>query len=205
MESSLGWLDREFGRAPLLALPARPAELIPAGYSGGLQEARTLVDLLCWRMGVDPVRVELELHSQPAPLGHHRLRGGNSVIGVGFAHAATPDALVATIAHELGHVLLVGDERLDPADPDVEALADLVTVWYGLGVFGAGAAVRCARRRPGLTLPRYSYALAHYAWLRGETDPVWLSDLRQVPRAQVRRGLRHLAQRAGSQPAAHSL
>ncbi|WP_212831379.1 hypothetical protein [Catellatospora sp. TT07R-123] len=205
LESSLSWLEQEFGRAPLLAPPARPADLIPAGYTGGLQEARTLVDLLCWRMGVDPVRVELELHSQPAPLGHHRLRGGNSVIGVGFGHAATPTAMIATVAHELGHVLLVGDGRRDAADPDVEALADLVTVWYGLGVFGSAVAVRCARRRPGLTLPRYSYALAHYAWLRGETDPAWLADLRQVPRAQVRRGLRHLAQRSGSQPAAHSL
>lgn len=203
--SSLTWLMGEFGRGPLELPPVRPADLVPAGYSGGLQEARTLLDAVCLRMGVDPVRVELELHSREVPDGHLRLREGHPVIGVAFGHAADPVPLVATIAHELGHVLLVGDGRIKPDQPDAERLADLVTVHFGLGVFGSRVAVRCSRRRPGLTLPLYAYALANYAWQRGESSPDWLGELRFGSRVQVRRGLRHLAYRAADPASAHSL
>lgn len=206
LDTSLAWLSAEFGRDPLKPPPARPADLVPGGYHGDVQQARTLLDAVCVRMGVDPVRVELELHAGPLPEGHHRVRAGHPVIAVGFGHAAAPVPLVATIAHELAHVLLLGDGRIAPDDPDSERLADLVTVYFGLGVFGAATAVRCARRRPGLTLPVYAYALAHYAWQRGEPDPGWAADLRPATRLRLRRGLRHLAYRAAADPAsAHSL
>ncbi|MEV4410652.1 hypothetical protein [Catellatospora sp. NPDC049609] len=206
LESSLTWLAAEFGRDPLKPPPVRPADLVPEGYAGGVQEARTLLDAVCVRMGVDPVRVELELHSGPVPDGHHRVRAGHPVITVGFGHAASPVPLVATIAHELAHVLLLGDERIAPEHPDSERLADLATVYFGMGVFGSATAVRCARRRPGMNLPLYGYALAHYAWQRGETAPDWAADLRFAPRLYLRRGLRHLAYRAATDPAsAHSL
>ncbi|WP_155370530.1 ImmA/IrrE family metallo-endopeptidase [Catellatospora vulcania] len=203
--SSLTWLVGEFGRGPLELPPVRPADLVPAGYSGGVQEARTLLDAICLRMGVDPVRVELELHSREVPDGHLRLRDGHPVIAVAFGHAADPVPLVATIAHELGHVLLVGDGRIKPDQPDAERLADLVSVYFGLGVFGSRVAARCARRRPGMALPLYAYALANYAWQRGESTPDWAGDLRFGSRVQLRRGLRHLAYRAADPASAHSL
>ncbi|WP_166388530.1 hypothetical protein [Catellatospora methionotrophica] len=205
MASSLTWLVGEFGRGPLELPPVRPMDLVPAGYTGGVQDARTLLDAICLRMAVDPVRVELELHSRQVPDGHLRLRDGHPVIAVAFGHAADPVPLVATIAHELGHVLLVGDGRIKPDQADTERLADLVTVYFGLGLFGSRVAVRCSRSRAGMTLPLYAYALANYAWLRGESAPGWLGDLRFGSRAQVRRGLRHLAYRATDPASSHSL
>jgi hypothetical protein len=203
--SSLAWLLGEFGRGPLELPPVRPADLVPEGYAGGVQEARTLLDAICLRMGVDPVRVELELHSAAVPDGHLRLRGGHPVIGVTFAHAAEPVPLVATIAHELAHVLLAGDGRIEPERADREELADLVGVYFGLGGFGSRVAARHGRRGPGMTLPLYAYALAHYARLRGETTPDWAADLPFELRRRLRRGLRHLAYRAVDPASARSL
>ncbi|GAA4473494.1 hypothetical protein [Phytohabitans houttuyneae] len=40
----------------------------------------------------------------------------------------------------------------------------------------------------------YGYALARYAWLRGETDPAWSRYLDTNPRAYLKRGLRYLRQ-----------
>jgi hypothetical protein len=46
-----------------------------------------------------------------------------------------------------------------------------------------------------LTAPMHGYALARYAWLRGETDPGWAGYLDTNPRACLRQGLRFLASR----------
>ena len=171
-------------------------------------------------MGIDPARVVLvhDEHDDPglsahvalnshstAPAGHHRTRGGRSVVGIRDDLAARPVALVATIAHELGHVLLLGDRRISSGREDHEPLTDLLTVYFGLGIFTANAAFEFRRVARGqhtydqasrlgyLTEPMFGYALARYAWLRGERDPAWARFLDANPRAFFKRGLRYLA------------
>jgi hypothetical protein len=172
-------------------------------------------------MDVDPDRVELEHYRDDAepelaahvPLnsswqgaaGHHRMRDGRSIIGVKDEQAATPMALVATIGHELGHVHLLADGRISARRRDHEPLTDLLTVFFGLGVFAANSAFEFSRNASGyrtsrlgyLTEPMFGYALARYAWLRGETDPPWARHLDTNPRAFLKQGLRHLAQNDG--------
>nr|BFE73682.1 hypothetical protein GCM10020092_069830 [Actinoplanes digitatis] len=48
-----------------------------------------------------------------------------------------------------------------------------------------------------LTEPMFGYALARYAWLRGETDPPWARHLDTNPRTFLRQGLRFLARTPG--------
>ena len=55
------------------------------------------------------------------------------------SQAADPMALVATIGHELGHERLAGEGRV-AGRADEEQLTDLLTVYFGLGVFNANAA-----------------------------------------------------------------
>jgi hypothetical protein len=115
-------------------------------------------------------------------------------------------ALVATIAHELGHVLLLADGRISASErPDHEPLTDLLTVYFGLGIFSANSAFDHFHEARGrhsytstsrlgyLTEPMYGYALARYAWLRGEADPDWADHLDTNPRSFLKRGLRYLA------------
>jgi predicted Zn-dependent protease len=45
-----------------------------------------------------------------------------------------PMKLVAVIAHELGHVILLRSELVDREEADMEPLNDLLTVFLGQGI-----------------------------------------------------------------------
>jgi hypothetical protein len=48
-------------------------------------------------------------------------------------------ALVATLAHELGHVILLRPGLVKANEADMEPLNDLLTVFLGFGVFNANS------------------------------------------------------------------
>jgi hypothetical protein len=81
--------------------------------------------------------------------GHHRIRDGRSVIGIRDDQAARPTALVATVAHELGHVLLLGEGRISAQQQDHEPLTDLLTVFFGHWHLQRQRRVRVRARSPG--------------------------------------------------------
>jgi hypothetical protein len=223
IERSMDWFGAEFGQERLRGEVVLPTDdYFPGVYQGSRDDVRAVLDRLCKHMGIDPGRVELEhdiaddspdlsahvpIHTaSTGAAGHHRLRGGRSVIGIRDDQAQRPMALVATVAHELGHVLLLGDGRISQEREDHEPLTDLLTVFFGLGVFTANAAFEFGRENRGeytytartrlgyLTEPMFGYALARYAWLRGEADPAWGRYVDTNPRAYFSRGLRYLGQ-----------
>lgn len=219
IETRLDWLQGQFGDGRLRGTVVLPTdEFFPGEYRGTRADVRAVLERLCAHMGVDPARIELE-HDESddnrelanfVPLssrwsgaaGHHRVRDGRSVIGIHDDQAAAPMSLVATIAHELGHVLLLADGRITADSEDHEPLTDLLTVYFGLGIFGANAAFEYTAdtaqyrttRLGYLTEPMYGYALARYAWLRNEPDPPWARYLDTNPRTYCKRGLRYLRQ-----------
>lgn len=225
IDESMDWFVAEFGANRLHGEVVLPTDrFFPGTYRGTRADVRRVLGLLCTHMGVDPARVELEHYgadsdddlalSAALPLqwksagaaGHHRTRDGRSVIGIRDDQARRPMALVATIAHELGHALLLGEGRIPASRKDHEPLTDLLTVFFGLGVFSANAAFEYSQEVRGdyryrqtnrlgyLTEPMYGYGLARYAWLRDEADPDWARYLDANPRSFLKRGLRYLRQ-----------
>jgi hypothetical protein len=93
---------------------------------------------------------------------------------------------------------LRGDER------DHEDLTDLVTVFLGLGIISANAAFRFQQwqspsqqgwrvsRQGYLSEPMYGYALASYAWMRGERRPAWATYLAPDLRRYYQQALKYL-------------
>ncbi|MBB2940304.1 hypothetical protein FB565_000008 [Actinoplanes lutulentus] len=217
IDTSLTWLLAQFGHATLTKPVWLPTdEFFPGDYHGTRDDIRTTTMRLCAHMGVDPARIELEHFGDDhdpglaalIPLnwqssgaaGHHRIRDGRSVIGIKDEQAAAPMALVATVAHELGHVLLLADGRITADRADHEPLTDLLTVFFGMGVFAANSAFDFSRdttsyrtsRLGYMTEPMFGYALARYAWMRGERSPAWATYLDTNPRTFLKRGLRFL-------------
>jgi hypothetical protein len=111
------------------------------------------------------------------------------VVAIKKSQLEDPLVLVATIAHELGHVILLGGGLLNPVPKDHEPLTDLLTTFLGLGVFTATTAARFTQyqdeRQAGWSMQRlgylpeevHGYALAKFAVERGEVKSDWARHL----------------------------
>ena len=110
-------------------------------------------------------------------------------ISVNEEELRDPMALVAVLAHEVGHIILLRPGLVAREEADMEPLNDLLTVFLGFGIFTANAAFRFeqftdnqsqgwATRRLGyLSEELLGYALARFAFERGEVKPKWSSFL----------------------------
>ncbi|MGL4552888.1 MAG: hypothetical protein ACRC33_17060 [Gemmataceae bacterium] len=222
IERGLAWLGGQFGAARMLARPVvlpTPA-FFPDPYDGSAHAAAAVFGRVCRWMEVSPDRVTLSLFDGdrggvPPHLREGRSAGaaglyldeglGRMLIAIDRGQLADPTALVGTMAHELGHVHLLGDKRLSADSPDHEPLTDLLTVLYGLGIFTANSVIREANWSDGarsgwsvgrqgyLTGPEYGYAMALIAQARGEAKPAWAAHLRLDVRSALHQGLRFLA------------
>jgi hypothetical protein len=225
-------LEVIFGRSRLIEtkviLP--DARHFPDVYDGTEAGAELLFRRVCSYMQVDRERIELEVFSDETEelraTSHWSIDTGRHAAGL-HIHDETsekgqdravialrstllkePLALVATIAHELGHVILLDDGHMDRGTPDHEPMTDLLTVFLGLGIFTANSAARFKQydhsgwhgwsmRRLGY-LPQevYGYALARFAAERGEIKPEWTRFLSTNVRAYFKRSRVWLAKNA---------
>lgn len=223
IELRMAWLAGQFGLAPLRAaeviLPT--AEYFPETYSPTEAGARRLFVRLCDYARVDPAGIELEFFDDPDPAdaarrasgtvvrsqgaaGFYECGGGRRAVHVAEWRLPDPEALAATLIHELAHDLLVGSGRLTGQEEDQEALADLLPVYLGLGVFGANAVLRESHSAAGvwqrwtmaasgyLQARHFGYAMALFAWFRAERRPAWAAHLRLDARATLASALRYL-------------
>ena len=201
------WLRAEFGQEPLRRTPlTRWSPELPNRWDASWPEAVTLVGTICRHMGVDPVIVDVRFFGDGAPLdarsrlGEHRRSGPAGLylgsedgsrfqLALDLSGLGNPEALVATIAHELGHLLLLGQRRISGDEPDHEPLTDLLTVYFGVGVFSANSSIQVRQWQDGgwqgwstarlgyLTEAAFGYSLALQARDRKERSPKWIREL----------------------------
>jgi hypothetical protein len=210
IERRLSWLTSVFGlqrlRQAVVILPT--PEFFPEPYDATEADVRVMLDRVCIYMGIAPERVELSFFDDgQGDMGSAagRFVGGTpECICINRSQLSDPMALVATLAHELAHALLLGDGRITPEEADQEWLTDLLPVFLGLGVFGANSVIRESYTRMAraytwriqkqgyLSEPMYGHALAVFAWAREEFRPEWVTHLRPNVRAPFTESLRYL-------------
>jgi hypothetical protein len=150
--------------------------------------------------GLREVLHEYHLRSDgPAGLHFGQSADEKPLIGVSQSLLKDPLTVVATVAHELGHVILLDGGHLSREIEDMEPMTDLLTVYLGLGIFSANASCRFTKfrdeRREGWSFNRlgylpeevYGYALAVFARERGEDDPPWSVHLSTNVRTYFRK------------------
>jgi uncharacterized protein YjbI with pentapeptide repeats len=213
IESRFDWLIDQFGvdrlHATEVILPTE--DYFPDAYSPGQADARLILDRVCGYVGLDPETVELYLYEDRNPHLNRRTAGlyevvdGKHRVWAEIGNLEEPWSLVATLAHELAHVHLLGHGRVSQETADQEQLTDLLTVFLGLGVFTANAVVRESTRRVGaysswsisragyLTMPHFGYALALFARARGEEQPAWAKHLRPDVSSEFDKARQYLA------------
>jgi hypothetical protein len=225
IEKMLLWCVSRFGELPLHGRVVEPAELLPGTYTGTEQHVLRVVEGVRAHLGISADRFAVEVAVDPdAPgdmgilpvypvrfttvAGHYQQRGGKGYIRIDPLQVQEPMRLVAVVAHELCHELLLGGSGVADANgADHEPLTDLLTVYTGLGIFGANAAFEFAAFNAGgwrtrslgyMNESMFGYALACYAWLRGESDPAWARFLDTNPRGYLKEGSKYLAANVGS-------
>jgi hypothetical protein len=211
------WLMKEFGRdgfrkRPLI-LPDQ--KFFPDPYAGTPEDVEALLFRVACYMEIDPETIELKFYRDvrimsqvrhEGPVGGYRAENGKFQILLAVSHLENPGPLIATMAHEFGHVHLLGHGCLSSDAADYEPLTDLITVFFGMGVITANAVIlerywntedlgRWSIGRHGyLTMPMYGYALALYARDREEENPQWVRELRLDVRSAYTQAVRYLEQ-----------
>lgn len=117
--------------------------------------------------------------------GYHGIDDhGKYVISINKAQLNYPGNIIATIAHELSHIILSDIHRIETYD---EYLTDLLIVFYGIGIFGANSAFNFFKnfntwgysKQGYLNEKEWTYALALFASIRKESTPEWSKYLKK--------------------------
>ena len=159
IEESLDWLEKEFSDFPIEQIKTfvPTIEDFPLKFEETEDTAWTVVNIIAEAMEIDAEKIDLKLFSN----GVKEFRFGSSVTFVNLNEGETESAgtyiendegrfeisldadilsrgekLIATVAHELCHVKLLGENRIEEND---EYLTDLATVFFGFGIFSANS------------------------------------------------------------------
>lgn len=224
------WVDDAFRRLIALLgkqkmLDARvmspTAEDFPDRFDGSEESLQFMFNRVANCMGVKPDTVELHVFSdatestlESIPFAERRTSSpggfyahsedGKKLVAVHQKQLKDPLSLVAVLAHELGHVILLGGGLVERNSEDMEPLNDLLTVFLGFGVFNANAAFQFSQftstqsqgwstRSLGY-LPEqvWGYALARFALEREEEKPEWSKFLATSVRSYFKSSMKWL-------------
>ncbi|HVA98626.1 MAG TPA: hypothetical protein VNG53_06995 [Bacteroidia bacterium] len=176
----------------------------PIKYNGEHQTAIDTMKIIAEQMEINPNDIQLDIYTEgqtEVGTGASRIfmqqvegekySGGlywgkqddnKYHIGLEEKKLKEPLDMVATLSHEFSHIKLLGEKRIEKNN---EPLTDLTTVIFGLGIFNANAAFQTRRgvdswswsKLGYLSQMEWGYALALFAYVRGEKSPEWINFL----------------------------
>lgn len=207
-EWRMRWLADQLGIERLfnaqVVLPTE--EFFPDYQHGTVEDAERILKRLCGFFAIKAQDIQLEVCADaqlPGAAGHYD-RGEQTVIRIAESELNDATRLVATLAHELAHEILLGGGLLTADVADHEWITDLLPVFLGIGIFAANATIYEDHVRDGqlswwtiskqgyLPARIFGYAFALFSFMRGELDPPWAKYLRPDASTALRGGLRFL-------------
>jgi hypothetical protein len=207
-ERRMLWFADRFGidrlRRARVILPT--PEFFPDSYDEDYAGARCCLDRICGYMDVNPRNITLDIlpdELMPNAAGWYQMRAKGNVC-IAESQLTDPTRLMATLAHEVAHEILLRGGHLTGDEPDHEQVTDLLPAFLGIGIFGANATIRDSSGWEGgvswwsishqgyLSSFVLGYALALFAFVRGESWPAWRKHLRPDARGTLEKGLRFL-------------
>lgn len=222
LEDSFLWLTEEFGEKTLqdvqIILPDET--FFPDEFTADFSYLQNTLRRVCGFMNVEYESIEVSLFSDDElPLIHPLAASGSKksracglytkskdrhLISIEEKLLTNPTNLVATIAHELAHARLIGENRLEYEYEDGEILTDLTTIFFGLGIFTANSLFRFEQ----WTNPNYQgwqasqqgyiseewagYFLALFAFVKNDEDVKWSNHLETNVKYYFQKSLKFL-------------
>ncbi|QDT39193.1 HEAT repeat domain-containing protein [Stratiformator vulcanicus] len=210
LELGVGFLLSEFGRS--LLDPERMIDDIPdmndRMYSGTPDEVQQVFRTVCERMEAPQERISLAgLDGQDADEALGTYERGDESDTIRLSETAQEDYLtcVATLAHEIGHVRLLSEDRLFVDDPNHEQLTDLFAAMAGFGVYIANSTLTDdsgyaqgwswwnIQKSGYLSSREVGYGLAVAVHFYGGFRPAWADHLRLDAQVPFDGGLKYLS------------
>ena len=226
------WLFRNFGGLEALqeysvAVPSR-SHFPPSGLEGH-EHAEFVFGQVVGRFGyssdgfdlvpqeaeIDPVLSPLAVanNTPTNPLGTYSAPDGNRhVITYSPSLLADLESLIATLAHEICHPILLSVMEPPPGEPTAEEFAtDLAMIFFGFGIFGANASFAfqqftdngtgtqgwSVKRAGYLTHAEWGFGLALRTVLSGEDEQQVLKYLSPDAAAHYARNLKYMRKNPG--------
>ncbi|MBL4600648.1 MAG: hypothetical protein JKX93_16925 [Rhizobiaceae bacterium] len=222
-----GWLLENLGGVEGLksypALKPSQADFPPSGKKQ-IAHAEFVFEQVASRLNVDPGDFELALQDEDVdpivgplaivanvpntPLGTYQLDGNHKhIITVNPSSLKDLEQLIATIAHEICHPILLTFPEAPPGGAEAEEYAtDLAMAFFGFGVFGGNSAFVhnqfndnatgtqgwSISRSGYLTQNEWGYALALRHLLTQAPEESWLEYLVEGPMINFQKNLKYL-------------
>ncbi len=207
IEDSFLWLIKEFGinviidKQTLLPTP----DFFPINFNNKQTLIEEVTKIVCNQMDIDFDKIHLCEYSDsiistqsitgfPIYTEKHTddflttglffdtdTKNDKFIVAVEKTCLSDTENLIATIAHELAHVKLLGEKKLDIND---EYLTDIFTAFYGLGIANANASFkfynhgdRFYNKQGYLTQQEWGYVLGIYSYIKNEQSMNYLNYL----------------------------
>lgn len=222
------WFEQEYGHDYLKSVrtiePTK--EFFPIDFKGTYQNAEDLVKIICKHMFIKNAEIKLNFFSDKPielaegiviaqqqtgfgyqnknKLGTYSERGrGKYVIEVELDLLKNPMNLIATLAHELSHLVLLGEGRLQQND---EELTDLNCIALGFGIFSCnsifnfqqwtGSSHQGWQAKTSGYIPEQvaTYALALMTNYQGNDYRKWIDYLNTSPKKMFKKNMQYLTE-----------
>lgn len=220
LEDTYRWIIHSFGIEIItekkIYLPTQ--EDFPFDFEKSESTAKKLLSIVAKQMNVDISKVELRFYNNKTielrnDFGHVlHLENANEVQYSGIYKGLINDKhlimldiskfilrenIIATVAHEVSHIVLSELKNLKEYD---EYLVDLLTVIYGFGIFNANVSFQFFKSNEGwgyskqgyLRPQDWAYALALYSFVRKDNDCDWSKYLTNTIRSDFQKSRKYL-------------
>lgn len=199
----------------------------PHNFDGSYESALSITKTVCEFMDVDPNQINLynfrdqrediqnslqenmvawssEGHSSAAGLYSENVDSEKINIGLKKNSLSDPIPLIATISHEISHYILLKLWKFPRDNPDMEPVTDLLTIFFGFGIFTANSAIQFSQfqdfQKQGWSIQRHGYldletigySIAKWIKLRDEINPDWIKYLCTDAKTYCKQSLKRL-------------
>ena len=143
-------------------------------------------------MDLDPAQIKIDFFTSnenysAAGLYHGKMNDGRYKISLLENIYLDLEKSIATIAHELAHIKLLGEERIEE---NSEELTDIVPLLFGFGIFNANAVFKFTGNNSErswstsqlgyLSQADWGYLFALYRYVTVDKEPEWLNYLNKT-------------------------
>jgi tetratricopeptide (TPR) repeat protein len=224
LENYFLWLIDSFGKENIKSRKVMLPHYndFPIHYDGKKQSATDTLKIVALQMEINPDDINLIVYKEgeeaidtgsvfgnrlflenvkgqkySAAQYHGKQEDGKYLIALEEKKMTDSVDMVASLAHELSHIKLLGEKRIQANN---EKLTDLTTIVFGLGIFNANAAFQTKKgfnywgwsRSGYLSQLQWGYSLALFSHLREEENPEWVNFVSENIKGAFTKSLRFI-------------